>query len=57
MVHTNERESFWAMLKHGCQSTFHHINEKNLHRYVNKFAGCHNIRAKDTIDQMQDVVA
>ena len=28
-----------------------------LHRYVAEFAGKHNIRNQDTIDQMQSVVA
>ena len=30
---------------------------KHLQRYVNEFAGRHNVRSADTIDQMQNVFA
>ncbi len=56
-AHTNGIESFWAMLKRGYQGTFHHMSPQHLHRYVNEFAGRHNIRNADTIKQMQDIVA
>ena len=52
MAHTNGIESFWAMLKRGYHGTFHKMSVKHLHRYVDEFAGRHNIRDKDTIDQM-----
>ena len=55
-AHTNGLESFWAMLKRGYDGTFHNISEKHLDRYVNEFAGRHNIREKDTIEQMKEVV-
>ena len=51
-AHTNGMESFWAMLKRGYHGTFHHVSFKHLHRYVTEFAGRHNIRDKDTLDQM-----
>ena len=57
MAHTNGIESFWAMLKRGYQGTFHHFSEKRLDRYVSEFAGRHNIREADTVDQMANVVA
>ena len=56
-AHTNGIESFWAMLKRGYYGTFHHVSAKHLHRYVTEFAGRHNIRDQDTIDQMRDLVA
>ena len=56
-AHTNGIESFWAMLKRGYYGTFHHVSPKHLHRYVNEFAGRHNVRDKDTIDQMRALVA
>lgn len=56
-AHTNGIESFWSMLKRGYYGTFHHVSAKHLHRYVNEFAGRHNVRDKDTIDQMRDLVA
>ena len=55
-VHTNGIESFWAMLKRAHKGTFHKLSEKHLHRYITEFAGRHNIRESDTIDQMQNVV-
>lgn len=54
---TNGIESFWSMLKRAHKGTFHKISPKHLQRYVDEFAGRHNIRDKDTIDQMYSVVA
>ena len=55
-AHTNGMESFWSMLKRGFTGTFHQISPKHLHRYVDEFAGRHNVRPKDTIDQMTGIV-
>ena len=52
MVHVNGMESFWALLRRGYTGTFHHLSAKHLHRYINEFAGRHNIRPHDTIDMM-----
>ena len=57
MAHTNGIESFWSMLERAHKGTFHKISPKHLQRYVNEFAGRHGIREKDTIDQMQSVIA
>ena len=51
-AHTNGIESFWSMLKRGYQGTYHKLSVKHLDRYVNEFAGRHNQRPLDTIDQM-----
>ena len=51
-VHTNGIESFWAMLKRGYMGTYHRMSVKHLHRYINEFAGRHNLREHDTIVQM-----
>ena len=51
-AHTNGIESFWALLKRGYQGTYHKMSPKHLHRYVQEFAGRHNIRDLDTIEQM-----
>ena len=32
--------------------TYHHMSPKHLDRYVSEFAGRHNDREADTIDQM-----
>jgi transposase-like protein len=55
-AHTNGIESFWSLFKRGYHGTFHHISKKHMHRYVDEFAGRHNIRYKNTMDQMSDVV-
>ena len=57
MAHTNGVESFWSMLKRAHKGVYHKLSGKHLHRYVQEFAGRHNIRDRDTIDQMQHVVA
>ena len=55
-AHTNGVESFWAMLKRGYHGTYHRMSAKHLNRYVDEFAGRHNIRTSDTIDQMVAMV-
>jgi len=54
-AHTQGIESFWAMLKRAHKGTFHKISPKHLQRYVNEFAGRHNVRDADTADQMRDL--
>ena len=44
------------MLKRGYQGTFHHFSEKHTGRYVAEFAGRHNVRNADTVDQMESMV-
>ena len=56
-AHTNVIESFWSMLKRAHKGTFHKISPKHLDHYVTEFAGRHNVRDADTVDQMVDVVA
>ncbi len=51
-AHTNGIESFWSMLKRAHKGTFHKMSEKHMQRYVNEFAGRHNMRPHDTFDQM-----
>lgn len=57
MAHTNGVESFWAMLRRAYHGTYHKISLKHLQRYIDEFAGRHNLRELDTIDQMHHVVA
>ena len=56
MAHTNGMESFWSMLKRAHTGTFHKLSPKHLDRYIQEFAGRHNLRQSDTIDQMRTVV-
>ena len=51
-AHTNGIESFWSMLKRGYHGTYHHMSPKHLGRYIEEFAGRHNVRELDTLDQM-----
>ena len=55
-AHINSMESFWAMLKRGFYGTYHRMSPKHLHRYVREFAGRHNGRPNDTIDQLKALV-
>ena len=57
MAHTNGIESFWAMLKRAHKGVYHKLSAKHLQRYVAEFAGRHNIRELDTLEQMEHVVA
>ena len=53
MAHTNGIESFWSMLERAHKGTFHKMSVKHLNRYVTEFAGKHNVRELDTLDQMK----
>ena len=51
-IHTNGIESLWSMLKRAHKGTFHKMSPKHLDRYVQEFAGRHNMREQDTINQL-----
>ena len=56
-AHTNGIESFWSTLKRAHKGVYHKISPKHLDRYVQQFAGKHNVRDADTLAQMAAVVA
>ena len=45
------------MLKRAHKGTFHKIRPKHLDRYIQEFAGKHNIHELGTLAQMRDTVA
>ena len=57
MASTQGIESFWATLKRAHKGVYHKISPKHLNRYVRQFAGKHNFRNADTIDQMAGLIA
>ncbi len=57
VAHTQGIESFRAMLKRAHKGTFHKVSPKHLQRYVDEFAGRHNVREADTIDIMATYAA
>ena len=57
MAHTNGMESFWSMLKRAHIGTFHKMSPKHLDRYVQEFAGKHNMRNSGTLTQMRHTLA
>ena len=56
-IHINGMESFWSMLKRAHMGTFHKLSPKHLDRYVQEFAGKHNMRNSGTLTQMQRTAA
>ena len=54
-VHTNGIESLWSMLKRAHKGTFHKLSPKHLDRYVQEFAGRHNLREQDTAEQIASI--
>lgn len=55
-THTNGIESLWAMLKRAHKGTYHLFSEKHIKQYANGFAGHHNVREEDRMDQMESLV-
>ncbi len=54
-IHTNGIESLWSMIKRAHTGTFHKLSPKHLDRYVQEFAGRHNMREQDTAEQIASI--
>ena len=54
-VYTNGIESLWSMMKRAHKGTFQKLSPKHLGRYVQEFAGRHNVREQDTIRQIESM--
>ena len=52
-AHTNGVESFWAMLKRGHAGVYHKMSKKHLQRYIDEYAGRHNVRPLTTMTQIE----
>ena len=55
-AHINGIESFWSLPKRGYYGTYHRMSPKHLGRYVSEFAGRHNERPLNTIDQLRAIM-
>jgi len=51
-IHTNNAESFWAVLKRGVYGVYHHISVKYMQRYVDEFCFRYNNREKNMFDMV-----
>ncbi|HLF78536.1 MAG TPA: IS1595 family transposase [Dehalococcoidia bacterium] len=55
-VHTQGIESFWAGLKRGLYSTFHHVDSGYLNQYVQEFAYRHNTREIQDVERFTSLL-
>lgn len=54
-AHAQGIESFWSMPMRAHTGIYHKLLPKHLDRYVQDFAGRHDVRGLDTVDQMATV--
>ena len=56
VVRINGMGPFWAPVGRGYNGTFHHVDPKHLHRYVNEFSGRPSGKAAGVIERMGGIV-
>ena len=49
VVHTQNLDNFWSLLKRGIMGTFHHVSKKYLPLYLNEFQWRYNNRKNPDI--------
>ncbi len=55
-AHTNGAESFWSYLKRGYYGICHKMSPKHLQKYVEEFSARQNVRALDTMVQIDSTI-
>jgi len=53
--HTNNMESFWALLKRGIIAQYHKVSLRYLPEYIDEFAYRHNHRG--VVDLFEETIA
>jgi len=56
IVHTNQIEGFWSLLKRGIVGVYHHVSPKHLDRYVTEFAYRYNSRDNQEVERLENVI-
>lgn len=51
-IHTNNMESFWALLKRGIMGQYHKVSKKHLNEYIDEFCYRHNNRNNGDLFKM-----
>ncbi len=56
VIHTNNIEGFWAIMKRGIYGIYHSVSAKHLDNYCSEFGYRYNTRAKSSVERFEDAV-